>query len=77
MYHKLSRLQRLFYGFLAAYSLSLHAEEPHKISNVVISSTAFEHDADTNVRQVIVIKGEDLAKKGYTSLEQASGCVIC
>ncbi|EOI4381815.1 TonB-dependent receptor plug domain-containing protein, partial [Campylobacter jejuni] len=37
----------------------------------VVSATGFEQDADNNLRNVIVIDGKDLEKRGFNTLEQA------
>ncbi|EHN6915525.1 TonB-dependent receptor [Campylobacter jejuni] len=53
---------------------NLNAQESNKAINlqkVVISTTGFEQDADSNLRNVISIEGKDLQNKGYISLEQA------
>ncbi|EAI8395553.1 TonB-dependent receptor, partial [Campylobacter jejuni] len=53
---------------------NLNAQESNKAINlqkVVVSTTGFEQDADSNLRNVISIEGKDLQNKGYVSLEQA------
>lgn len=47
------------------------AQEAHKLENVVISATGFEQNADSNLRNVIVIDKDRLQNKGYTSLSDA------
>lgn len=49
----------------------LNAENLAELNKVIISANGFEQDADSNLRNVISIEGEDLQNKGYTSLEQA------
>lgn len=52
----------------------LNAQESNEAINlqkVVVSTTGFEQDADSNLRNVISIEGKDLQNKGYVSLEQA------
>lgn len=62
-------------SFIAILSLAnLNAEELNeavKLQKVVVSASGFEQDADTNLRNVIVVDGKDLQNKGYTSLKQA------
>ncbi len=41
------------------------------IGEVVVSASGFEQDADNNLRNVIVVDGFLLEKKGFTSVEQA------
>lgn len=53
---------------------NLNAQESNeaiKLQKVVVSTTGFEQDADSNLRNVISIEGKDLQNKGYISLEQA------
>ncbi|EOH7630740.1 TonB-dependent receptor [Campylobacter jejuni] len=53
---------------------NLNAQESNEAINlqkVVVSTTGFEQDADSNLRNVISIEGKDLQNKGYVSLEQA------
>ncbi|HFU2587430.1 TPA: TonB-dependent receptor [Campylobacter jejuni] len=53
---------------------NLNAQESNeaiKLQKVVVSTTGFEQDADSNLRNVISIEGKDLQNKGYVSLEQA------
>lgn len=42
-----------------------------QMQKVVVSATGFEQDADNNLRNVIVIDGKDLEKRGFNTLEQA------
>lgn len=37
----------------------------------IISATGFEQEADENIRNVVVIEGEELRKRGYTDLQEA------
>ncbi|WP_185906671.1 TonB-dependent receptor [Campylobacter sp. MIT 12-8780] len=60
----------LAYSSILLAHLAL-AETALKTDNVVISATGFEQDADSNLRNVIVISGKDLEDKGYTSVEEA------
>lgn len=52
-----------------------------QMQKVVVSATGFEQDADNNLRNVIVIDGKDLEKRGFNTLEQAleriSGISFC
>ncbi|MFV0946564.1 TonB-dependent receptor [Campylobacter jejuni] len=53
---------------------NLNAQESNeaiKLQKVVVSTTGFEQDADSNLRNVISIEGKNLQNKGYISLEQA------
>ncbi len=65
--------QKSFLGFLIVYSLALsvNAEENYKIPNVIVSSTGLEENVDLKVGNILVLEGEELTKKGYSSLEQA------
>lgn len=50
---------------------NLNAQESNeaiKLQKVVVSTTGFEQDADSNLRNVISIEGKDLQNKGYISL---------
>lgn len=47
---------------------NLNAQESNeaiKLQKVVVSTTGFEQDADSNLRNVISIEGKDLQNKGY------------
>ncbi|MCR6576298.1 TonB-dependent receptor [Campylobacter insulaenigrae] len=46
-------------------------EQTVDIGEVVVSANGFEQDADKNLRNVIVIDGSLLEKKGFNSIEQA------
>lgn len=48
-----------------------YAETILKTGEVVVTSTGFEMDADDELRNVIVIKQEDILNKGYQNLSQA------
>ncbi len=53
---------------------SINAQELNdniQMQKVVVSATGFEQDADNNLRNVIVIDGKDLEKRGFNTLEQA------
>lgn len=56
-------------------STSINAQELNdkaiQMQKVVVSATGFEQDADSNLRNVIIIDGKDLEKKGFNTLEQA------
>ena len=54
-----------------ATCLLANSMQKAELDEVVISASGFEQSADSNLRQVVVIKGEDIASKGFTSLEQA------
>ena len=54
-----------------ATCLLANSMQKAELDEVVISASGFEQSADSNLRQVVVIKGEDIASKGYSSLEQA------
>ena len=60
---------------LCLFSVNLSAnelkEEKAELSRVVVSASGFESDADTNLRNVLIISGAELQNKGYTSVEQA------
>lgn len=62
-------------AFLALLSSGLFADQNQTVSynlgETVISASGFEQDADSNLRNVIVISSKDLQDKGYISLEQA------
>lgn len=59
----------VFLSSLAASNL-LFADTA-KLDSVVISATGFEQDADSNIRNVIVISGNEIEEKGYVSIEEA------
>ncbi|HED6757608.1 TPA: TonB-dependent receptor [Campylobacter coli] len=65
---KLSLLVFLLSTSINAQELSDKAIQMQK---VVVSATGFEQDADSNLRNVIIIDGKDLEKKGFNTLEQA------
>lgn len=56
-------------------STSINAQELNdkaiQMQKVVVSAIGFEQDADSNLRNVIIIDGKDLEKKGFNTLEQA------
>lgn len=56
-------------------STSINAQELNdkaiQMQKVVVSATGFEQDADSNLRNVIIIDGKDLENKGFNTLEQA------
>lgn len=60
----------LAYSSLLLAQMAL-AQTALKTDNIVISATGFEQDADSNLRNVIVISSSDIEEKGYTSIEEA------
>lgn len=64
------RTKCVLVGSLVLASLAL-ADEAYRTDSVVITATGFEQDADSNLRNVIVISNKDLEEKGYTSIEEA------
>ncbi|WP_348518729.1 TonB-dependent receptor [Campylobacter sp. CCS1377] len=56
---------------LTLSALNLNAEDTASIDKVIVSASGFEQDADSNLRNVVVVEGKDLQNKGYTSVEQA------
>ncbi|WP_408608965.1 TonB-dependent receptor [Campylobacter aviculae] len=61
---------------LSSLLIDINAEEINqetdiKLDKVIVSASGFEQDSDSNLRNVIVIEGSELQKKGFNSVEQA------
>ncbi|TKX31517.1 TonB-dependent receptor [Campylobacter estrildidarum] len=61
----------LSFLFIDINAIENNQETNIKLDKVVVSASGFEQDSDSNLRNVIVIEGSDLQKKGFSSLEQA------
>jgi len=66
----MTKTKTLAYSMVLLSSLAF-AETTLKTDSVIISATGFEQDADSNIRNVIVISGDELRDKGYNNLEEA------
>lgn len=65
------KLKALTLALTAAAALS-HEHHSHlELDKVVVSASGFEQEADSNIRAVQVVSGEELRQRSYTSLEQA------
>lgn len=49
----------------------IYAANSYELGTTIISATGFEQEADENIRNVIVVEGEELVKRGYTDLQEA------
>ena len=58
-------------AFLSSLSFANETLQEADLGESIISISAFEQNADSRLRQVLIIEGQDLQNKGYTSLEEA------
>ncbi|WP_348518730.1 TonB-dependent receptor [Campylobacter sp. CCS1377] len=67
----MNSIRFLKFSLLAFLFINAYAEDKAVLDKVIVSANGFEQDADSNLRNVIVVEGKDLQNKGYTSVEQA------
>lgn len=65
------KLKTLTLALTAVAALSHEHHNHLELDKVVVSASGFEQEADSNLRTVQVISGEELRQRSYTSLEQA------
>ncbi|MDE5603009.1 MAG: TonB-dependent receptor [Helicobacter sp.] len=73
MNNKISVERKPFLFFCLSFCLVLNsnAQDSYKVPDAIISSTVLEEETDLKARNILVLDGEQLIKKGYSSIEQA------
>ncbi|ARJ57309.1 TonB-dependent receptor [Campylobacter cuniculorum] len=62
--------KKIICGILSA-TIYIEALEEFDLDKIVVSASGFEQEAQSNLRNIILIDKEELKKHGYTSLKQA------